>query len=58
MNRLNEAMLAIIVFVIIALAIGYTFKWLWNALMSTIFNLPRNGFWQPRGLQLLVAMPF
>lgn len=58
MNKLNEVMLAIILLAIIALAYGFTFKWLWNSLMPTIFNLPHVGFWQAVGLQMLLLLPF
>ena len=46
-------LLGIIGITALALIFGIFVKWLWNALMPVIFNLPEIGFWQAVGLVVL-----
>jgi hypothetical protein len=54
-----EAFLNILGFTaVFVILLGFPLQLLWNWLMPDIFNLPRIGFWQAVGLNVLSSILF
>lgn len=54
-----EALLNILGFTaVFVILLGFPLQLLWNWLMPDIFNLPRIGFWQAVGLNVLSSILF